>query len=201
MVRLIAVAALAAASLAVPALAQDLQPPSSFDGIEDEAARSVALFEEAGKVIEHPRCLNCHPVGNLPTQGEDMHPHEPPVTRGEADMGAAGMMCTTCHGTENVPVVAQADTLKSIPGNPVWHLAPISMGWVGKSLADICTQIKDPERNGGRDLAGIVEHMAHDELVGWGWEPGEGREPAPGSQAAFGELIQAWVDTGAHCPG
>lgn len=42
--------------------------------------------------------------------------------------------------------------------------------------------------------------MAHDHLVGWGWNPGEGRAPAPGTQAQFGELIQAWIDTGAKCP-
>jgi hypothetical protein len=90
--------------------------------------------------------------------------------------------------------------LKSIPGNPAWHLAPIEMAWVGKSLGEICQQLKDPARNGGRDLSKIVEHMSHDSLVGWGWNPGEGREPAPGTQAEFGELIKAWVDTGAACP-
>ena len=42
--------------------------------------------------------------------------------------------------------------------------------------------------------------MAHDDLVGWGWHPGDGREPAPGTQAAFGALIKYWVDTGAACP-
>ncbi len=46
----------------------------------------------------------------------------------------------------------------------------------------------------------IVEHMAHDSLVGWGWHPGDGRAPAPGTQAAFGKLTQAWVDSGARCP-
>jgi len=42
--------------------------------------------------------------------------------------------------------------------------------------------------------------MSHDSLVGWGWNPGDGREPAPGTQAEFGDLIKAWVDTGAACP-
>jgi hypothetical protein len=44
------------------------------------------------------------------------------------------------------------------------------------------------------------EHMAHDSLVGWGWAPGGQREPAPGTQAQFGALIKAWIDTGAACP-
>lgn len=187
-------------ALAVPAAAADLRPVDSFATISDEAARSVALFEESAKVITHPRCLNCHPVDNSPRQGMDMHLHEPPVVRGEADMGAPGMMCTTCHGPGNVPVVAQAEGISSIPGNPAWHLAPLSMGWIGVSPGAICAQLKDPARNGGRDLAAIVEHMAHDDLVGWAWNPGAGREPAPGTQERFGALIQAWVDTGAHCP-
>ena len=33
-----------------------------------------------------------------------------------------------------------------------------------------------------------------------GLAPGVGREPAPGTQQEFGELIKAWVDTGAVCP-
>jgi hypothetical protein len=177
-----------------------LKPVASFASIADQKARSVALFEEAGKVIEHPRCLNCHPAGDRPLQTMAMHPHQPPVTRGDGGMGVPGMMCNTCHGLENAAIVGQSPTLKSIPGNPAWHLAPIEMAWVGKSLGEICQQLKDPKRNGGRDLSKIVEHMSHDSLVGWGWNPGDGREPAPGTQAEFGELIKAWVDTGAACP-
>jgi hypothetical protein len=74
------------------------------------------------------------------------------------------------------------------------------MAWEGKSMHDICEQLKDPKRNGGRTLTLLHEHMAHDDLVAWGWSPGEGRVPAPGSQARLGELIQAWIDTGAACP-
>jgi hypothetical protein len=49
-------------------------------------------------------------------------------------------------------------------------------------------------------MAELHHHMAEDHLVGWGWNPGAGRVPAPGTQAQFGELIQAWIDTGAKCP-
>ena len=183
---------------AAPALAQEpLAPVESFDGITDQTERSVALFEEMGKVLTHPRCLNCHPVTGGPTQGDDMQPHMPPVVRGEADFGAPGMTCNTCHGTENVAFATGAG---SIPGHDPWSLAPASMGWQGLSLGEICVQLKDPERNGGRTLAELHEHNAADGLVGWGWEPGEGRTPAPGSQEMFGQLTQAWIDTGAACP-
>jgi hypothetical protein len=177
-----------------------LRPVSAFESITDTSARSVALFEEAGKVLLHPRCVNCHPAGDRPLQGMAMRPHEPPVFRGDADFGKVGMTCNTCHGPDNVALAGQADDIRSIPGNPAWRLAPIEMAWHGKSLGEICAQLKDPARNGGKDLDQIVEHMAHDELVGWGWHPGEGRESAPGTQAAFGELIKYWVETGAVCP-
>lgn len=177
-----------------------LKPVTEFSSITDETQRSLALFEEAGKVIQHPRCVNCHPATERPLQGIKMVPHQPPVFRGEGGMGLPGMTCNTCHGEENVAVVGQAETLKSIPGHPLWHLAPIEMAWEGKTLGAICEQIKDPERNGGKTLAEIVEHMAEDTLVGWGWTPGEGREPVPGTQAEFGELIRVWVETGAACP-
>ncbi|MCC2612470.1 cytochrome c family protein [Neorhizobium sp. Rsf11] len=180
--------------------ARTLKPAASFQSIANEQERSVALFQEAGKVIQHPRCVNCHPATDRPLQGASMRPHQPPVLRGDGGMGLPGMQCTTCHGAENIPVVGQADTIKSIPGNPAWHLAPIEMAWEGKTLGQICQQIKDPARNGEMTMDELVEHMAHDELVGWGWAPGAGREPVPGTQAEFGELIDAWVKTGAACP-
>lgn len=170
-----------------------LKPVSEFASITDETARSLALFEEAGKVLLHPRCVNCHPAGDRPLQGDAMRPHQPPVVRGEANMGAPGMQCTTCHHEANFDPAG-------VPGHPEWHLAPIEMAWEKKSLGQICAQIKDAERNGGKDMAALVRHMAEDSLVGWGWNPGRGRAPAPGTQQEFGALIKAWADTGAHCP-
>jgi hypothetical protein len=43
--------------------------PSAFASIGDQAARSRALFAEAAKAITSPRCMNCHPAGDRPTQG------------------------------------------------------------------------------------------------------------------------------------
>jgi hypothetical protein len=171
----------------------DLAPVSAFDHIQDQRARSAALFQEAGRVITSPRCLNCHPPDDRPRQGEDMRVHQPPVQRGAGGMGVAGMRCFTCHGPANFDPAR-------MPGNPKWLLAPIEMAWIGKSLGEICEQMKDPKRNGGKTLEEMVEHNAHDELVGYGWEPGVGRTPAPGTQEQFGALMRAWADSGAHCP-
>ena len=190
-------AAAAALLVAAPAVAETngLREPSEIGG--EGAARSAALFQEMLLVIEHPRCLNCHPVEGGPLQGMEMAAHQPPVVRGDGDFGAPGMRCNTCHGTRNV---AYETGEGSIPGHDPWHLAPLSMGWVGLTGAEICEQIKDPERNGGKSLAELHEHNAHDGLVGWGWDPGEGREPVPGTQAIFGALTLAWIETGAACP-
>lgn len=172
----------------------ELSPAADFANIANTRARSIALFQEASKVITSPRCLNCHPATERPLQGDDMHLHEPPVKRGAGGMGMPGMRCLTCHGTANFDP-------GRVPGNPRWLLAPPEMAWVGKSLKQICVQIKDPHLNGGKSMKDLVEHMAHDQLVGWGWNPGAGRTPAPGTQEEFGKLIQAWADTGAQCPG
>jgi hypothetical protein len=178
----------------------ELRSPSAFTGITDEAARSRALFTEAAKVIMNPRCMNCHPASDRPLQGNDQHVHSPPVTRGDNGAGVAGNTCSACHTEANVEIFAGAASFESIPGHPRWGLAPIEMAWEGKSMGDICQQIKDPKRNGGRDLALLHEHLAKDDLVGWAWHPGAGRAPVPGTQAQLGELIKAWIDTGAQCP-
>jgi hypothetical protein len=173
--------------------AKDLRPVSSFQSIADQQARSIALFEEAGKVLHHPRCVNCHPATERPLQSDAMRPHQPLVVRGADGHGVPGMTCNTCHHAANFDAAR-------VPGHPQWHLAPASMAWEGRTLGEICAQIKDPNRNGGKDMAALLHHMAEDSLVGWGWSPGPGREPAPGTQAAFGALLRAWADTGAHCP-
>ena len=170
-----------------------LATPESFASVSDPAARSAALFTEIGKVLTHPRCVNCHPAGDRPRQGDVMRLHQPPVERGADGHGLPHMRCATCHQQANFDAAR-------MPGNPIWHLAPIEMAWEGKTLAQICTQLKDPARNGGRSVAEIVHHIATDHLVGWAWAPGYGRQPAPGTQKAVGALLEEWAKTGAACP-
>ena len=69
-------------SSARPEAASTLRPATEFSTIGDDKARAVALFNEAGKVILNPRCVNCHPAGDRPSQGDDGHPHQPLVVRG-----------------------------------------------------------------------------------------------------------------------
>jgi hypothetical protein len=186
----IAVTAVAALGGLTPgAIAQSpegLRSPGDFATIREDAARSRALFTEAAKVIMNPRCVNCHPAGDRPSQGDDQHVHVPPVTRGPAGDGVPGNSCSTCHTDRNVTLLVAAPSYQSIPGHVRWGLAPIEMAWAGKSMHDICEQLKDPRRNGGRDLALLHEHLAHDDLIAWGWNPGAGRAPVPGTQAQLG---------------
>ena len=174
-----------------------LKSPSAFASITNKTERSRAIFGEIGKLVTHPRCMNCHPAGDHPLQGDDQHEHMPPVWRGET--GHLATNCSGCHTERNV-TLHEAASYKSIPGNPRWDVAPLSMAWQNKSLGEICRQLKDVNLNGGRDLALLQEHVAKDELVAHGWEPGEGRVPAPGNQETAGRLVQAWIDAGAECP-
>jgi hypothetical protein len=176
-----------------PVDATSLRPVAAFSAIANAEQRSAMLFVEASRVMLHPRCANCHPRGDTPLQGMEMRAHDPPVSRGDDDRGVVGMRCEGCHQETNLD-------LARVPGAPKWHVAPKEMAWVGRTPHELCEQVKDPKRNGGRSLAQLVDHSAHDELVGWGWHPGHGREKAPGDQQQFGALMQAWVDSGAHCP-
>ncbi|MDI7862632.1 Isoquinoline 1-oxidoreductase subunit [Rhizobiaceae bacterium n13] len=175
-----------------------LKAASDFGSITDTAQRSKAIFVEASRVLTHPRCINCHPATRSPTQGEDMHPHVPLMIASDSSLGPAGLVCSTCHGEENRPIVGSR--LKSIPGNAHWSLAPASMAWQGLTVGEICRQVKDPALNGDRSHADLVRHMGEDHLVGWAWHPGEGRSAPPGSQEELAALISAWVGTGAECP-
>src|SRR5688572_18337944 len=138
---------------------------------DDSAAKRA--FSEAAPVFFHPRCMNCHPVGDRPLQGDQSLPHAMNVQRGKDGLGRPGMRCTSCHQTENLPGVHMP------PGAPNWHLThpKTPMVFEKTSVGDLCRQLKDPARNGGKTVAQIVEHVSHDKLVLWGWHPGDGRNP------------------------
>ena len=76
--------------------------------------------------------------------------------------------------------------------------------WFGKSPAEICAQLSDPDRNGGRDWRGLAEHLVEDAghhgFVLWGWSPGDGRDPAPYSLQAHVDDVLAWGAAGMPCP-
>jgi hypothetical protein len=159
----------------------------------------AAAFEVVRTVLQSPRCMNCHPAGDAPLQGDDSHRHTMHVLRGPAGRGVAGLQCETCHGRANPP-----DSLgpHMPPGVPTgWELPPpdLMMTFEGRAPRELCEQLKDPDRNGGRDLAAVLEHLSTP-LVKWGWSPGVGRTPVPVPYPEFIAAFQAWSAAGGPCP-
>jgi hypothetical protein len=165
------------------------------DGKSDAAA-SAAAFGQVYRVLTSPRCQNCHPAGDAPLQGDDSHVHIQNVKRGADGHGVHGMRCDTCHQLTNLPGAHMP------PGNPKWSLPPAEhkMVFVGRTAGELCKQIKDPKQNGGRSLEQIFHHIADDDLVGWGWNPGEGRTLPPLSRPETVAQLKIWMDGGAACP-
>jgi hypothetical protein len=170
-----------------PGRSRSPSPPALATG------EAVARFERIASVLTSPRCLNCHQI-DAPLQGDDGHPHNPPVIRGVDGHGAPAMRCGNCHG-------AVANNPNSgVPGAPNWALAPLSMNWSGLSTGALCRAVVDPERNGHRTGADLIRHMDQDRLVLWGWDPGPGRKPVPIPHDEFVGLLKAWVADGSPCP-
>jgi hypothetical protein len=150
-------------------------------------------FEPIASVLTHPRCINCH-QDDSPTQTDAKIRHQPLVVRGADGHGAPTQPCLTCHQTTNTAG-------GFVPGATGWSLAPLSMLWEGRTKGQICEQIKDPARNGGRRTGEqIIEHMKTDPMVLWAWSPGLGRTTPPISHERFVEALEAWIRAGMPCP-
>lgn len=171
---------------------------------EDEG---LDAWDRIHGVASHPRCVNCHvgedniPVWSGPSYG-DRRAHGMAINAGESRIGAGSLSCNACHQTSTVP----QELPHAAPRLGMdWQLAPVEFQWIDRTSTEICQQMRDPERNGGRDAAGLVEHILHDaELFGfisWGFDPGPGREPAPGSLQTHLEDMAIWAAAGMPCPG
>jgi len=157
---------------------------------------SKKAFLAAYKVLMSPRCMNCHPAGDIPLQGDDSHLHTQGVKRGLDGKGVYALKCANCHQPQNTP------GLNMPPGNPKWHLPPANMKMVfqGKSPRELAAQLKDPNRNGNKTLDQLIDHVSNDQLVLGGWNPGDGRKLPPLSHADFAKNFKAWIDKGAYLP-
>ncbi|CCV11022.1 hypothetical protein [Mesorhizobium sp. STM 4661] len=165
-----------------------------------DAAKGLAEWDKIQAVFSHPRCAGCHVADDRPRWsgahygGTRVHAFNVQRGAGGSGFGNPGLRCTTCHFSSN------SNVLHGPPGAENWHLAPVEMAWFGQSSAQICAQIKDPARNGGRSLRDVALHVRNDRLVGWGWAPGKDREPAPGSAEETYQAIENWMAAGAPCP-
>jgi hypothetical protein len=188
--RLWIIASVAASCLVLAAVALAESAATTADG--------VRAFETVRAVLQHPRCQNCHIPGDAPLQFDEGRPHSQNVKRGREGKGAPGLSCGTCHLTANPPASYGAHMP---PGAPNWHLPPptAKMVFIGLSSAEICRTLKDKKANGGKDLAALIEHVSHDKLVLWGWNPGAGRAPVSIAHAEFVAKFRQWVAAGAPC--
>ena len=173
-------------------------------GQETKAAPAgdpIAAFETVKTVLQSPRCVNCHPVGDVPLQGDDGHPHSPLILRGVEGRGVAGLSCSACHGKANLPASYGAHTPPGVATE--WRLPPADHKLVfwGVDSRSLCEQVKDPKRNGGKDMAALKHHMTEDALTRWGWDPGFGRKPVAISHEEFVRAFNTWADAGAPCAG
>lgn len=197
--RLVAALTLAALS---PALAEvDINPPASAT-----EAEGLDAWNRIFEVASHPRCSNCHvgesdrPMWSGPSYGVP-RPHGMNIRAGDSRMGVEYVPCQTCHTTkdedwENANAMPHAAPRVAM----FWQLAPVEADWFGRSSIEICEQLRDPDLNGGRDMLALAEHLDHDLILHWAWNPGGGREPAPYSLQEHVDDILVWGVAGMPCP-
>src|SRR6201995_3363176 len=100
------------------------EPPSAPITVKKDSVASVRAFKQVYMVLMSARCMNCHPSGDIPLQGDDSHLHTMSPRRGLDGKGVYAMKCSNCHQATNTP------GLHTPPGNPNWHLPPASMRMV-----------------------------------------------------------------------
>ena len=163
--------------------------------INKDSVESVKAFMDVYKVLMSPRCMNCHPAGDVPLQGDDSHIHTMLPQRGKDGKGIYAMKCMNCHQPTNL------EGLNKPPGNPNWHLPPATMKMVfeGRTPNQLAKQIINPKTNGNKTLQQLIEH-ADDGLVKAGWDMGEGRPVPPLSHEEFKKAWITWIKSGAYAP-
>jgi hypothetical protein len=160
-----------------------------------DSVESVNAFLKVYKVLMSPRCMNCHPAGDAPLQGDDSHIHSMNVQRGPDGKGLYAAKCSNCHQPENTP------GLHTPPGNPKWQLPPANMKMVfqGRNPRQLALQIMNYNMNGHKNRQQLIEH-ARDTLVKSAWHMGEGRTPPPMDYSAFVSVWDTWIKKGGYAP-
>jgi hypothetical protein len=166
------------------------------NGTNGDSAISKKAFLAVYEVLVSPRCMNCHPAGDVPLVGDESKLHSQGVKRGKDGRGMYASKCANCHLDNN-----QAG-LNMPPGSPDWRLPPADMKMIfqGKTARELAAQLLDINTNGHKTTAELIKHIAEDKLVLAGWNPGEGRKQPPISHEAFSTQFKLWIDQGAYLP-
>ena len=163
-----------------------------------DAARDAFLL--VYEVFAHPRCVNCHPVGNRPLQTDRSVPHTMNVARGLDNKGRPGMRCETCHQQRPLAGAHVPPGVPHVEPFPDWQLAPIEMAIEGRNPGELCRQLKDKKKTGGLGLQDIIFHLDKDPLVLWAFDPGAGRTAIRIPHEDFMAAARTWAQAGAPCP-
>jgi hypothetical protein len=169
---------------------------TAADGMSNrDSIASVNAFMDVYKVLMSPRCMNCHPSGDIPLQGDDSKLHSMLPRRGKDGKGVYAMKCANCHQPTNLEGAGKP------PGAPDWHLPPANMKMVfqGRTASQLAKQLVNPKTNGNKNLQQLKAH-ADDGLVKIGWNMGEGRSAPPMTYEAFKKAWITWIEKGAYAP-
>jgi cytochrome c553 len=151
----------------------------------------LAAFADIYAVSTHPRCMNCHPDGDAPLNGEDAALHPFGITRFSP---LKGLHCSTCHAPDQV----NDGQAPLPPADSIWSMAPAQMVFENRTPAQLCAQLKDPAINGGRGHVASTEHIAHDHLLITSWQ--KGRPAPPISHEELVKRFETWGRAGGPCP-
>lgn len=157
-------------------------------------AESKAAFLEAYRVFMHPRCMNCHPSGDIPLQGDDSRLHAQGVKRGPDGKGLYAGKCSNCHQEQHVPGANMP------PGHALWHLPPANrkMIFQGKTARQLAMHFKDNNYTGFKDFKkDMIHHVEHEPLVKNSWTYGT---PPPLTHEEFVAKVKEWIAKGAAIP-
>src|ERR1700743_270602 len=94
---------------------------NNYPALPRDSVGSVKAFMSVYKVLKSARCMNCHPSGEAPLQGDDNHIHTMNVKRGVDGKGLYSVRCSNCHQAENK---AGVDIARR---KPKWGLPPANM--------------------------------------------------------------------------
>jgi mono/diheme cytochrome c family protein len=184
---------------ALPATTSQTDQASIVPKNGEDKAKGLEVWNDIYQVLSHPRCVNCHVPDDRP-RWSGKHYGKPSVhgmniQATATRVGIPGQQaCSTCHAKTN------SDVPHGPPGAKVWALAPAEMIWWGKSSTELCSTVKDPDKTGGRDIKAFADHIGHDPLVAWAWNPGSDREPAPFSVKETVAMLEHWLALGLPCP-
>lgn len=168
---------------------------AGYTEVNKDSIESATAFMDVYRVLMSPRCMNCHPSGDIPLQGDESRLHAMLPRRGKDGKGVYAMKCANCHQPANL------DGPGKPPGHPNWHLPPAGMKMVfqGRTAHQLAKQLVNPKTNGNKTLKQLLAH-ADDGLVKAGWNPGEGRTKPPITHNEFKKAWTTWIKKGAYAP-